>query len=91
MANAKTAHSKKLRARTAREANQRRLDEGGMRFSLLLNAEEARRFMPLVSRAGGIKKAFLSLLNRADADIAENNPGAPPDKPVTTDKEDTSR
>ena len=61
MPNAKTAHSKKLRAKTAREANQRRLDEGGMRISILLYADEAQRFTPLVSRAGGIKKAFLAL------------------------------
>ena len=75
MANANTAHSKKLRAKTAREANQRRLDEGGMRISILLNADEAQRFTPLVSREGGIKKAFL----------------ASPEEPVSTDKEDSPR
>ena len=90
MPNANTAHSKKLRAKTAREANQRRLDEGGMRISILLNADEAQRFTPLVSREGGIKKAFLALLARAD--MPETAPGAPsPEKPVSTDKEDSPR
>nr|WP_314382817.1 hypothetical protein [uncultured Cardiobacterium sp.] len=90
MANANTAHSKKLRAKTAREANQRRLDEGGMRISILLNADEARRFTPLVSREGGIKKAFLALL--AQAGMPETAPGTPsPEEAVSTDKEDTPR
>lgn len=90
MANAKTAHSKKLRAKTARETNQRRLDEGGMRISILLNADEAQRFTPLVSREGGIKKAFLALL--AQADMPETAPGTPsPEEPVSTDKEDSPR
>ena len=90
MPNANTAHSKKLRAKTAREANQRRLDEGGMRISILLYADEAQRFTPLVSREGGIKKAFLALL--AQADMPETAPGTPsPKEPVSTDKEDSPR
>ena len=90
MANAKTAHSKKLRAKTARETNQRRLDEGGMRISILLNADEAQRFTPLVSREGGIKKAFLALL--AQADMPETAPGTPsPEEPVSTAQEDSPR
>ena len=90
MPNANTAHSKKLRAKTAREANQRRLDEGGMRISILLYADETQRFTPLVSREGGIKKAILALL--AQADIPETDPGATsPEGPVSTDKEDSPR
>ncbi|EHM51858.1 hypothetical protein HMPREF9080_02639 [Cardiobacterium valvarum F0432] len=61
-----------------------------MRISILLNADEAQRFTPLVSRAGGIKKAFLALL--AQADMPETAPGAPsPEDPVSTDKEDSPR
>ena len=90
MPNENTAHSKKLRAKTAREANQRRLDEGGMRISILLYADEAQRFTPLVSREGGIKKAFLALL--AQADMPETDPGVTsPEDPVSTDKEDSPR
>ena len=90
MANVNTAHSRNYCAKTAREANQRRLDEGGMRISILLNADEAQRFTPLVSRAGGIKKAFLALL--AQADMPETAPGTPsPEEAVSTDKEDIPR
>ena len=46
--------------------------------------------MRLVSREGGIKKAFLALL--AQADMPETDPGVTsPEDPVSTDKEDSPR
>ena len=79
MANANTAHSKNYAPKPP-----------GRPISVLLYADEAQRFTPLVSREGGIKKAFLALL--AQADMPETDPGVTsPEDPVSTDKEDSPR
>lgn len=44
---------KKLRAKTAQEANPRRLDEGSMWVSILLNADGARRFTLFIALESG--------------------------------------
>lgn len=68
MGNSKSEHSKKLRAESAKKSAQKVIDDGGMRVSLLLEPEHAKRFRPLVDQHGGQKKAFVELLNNYSPD-----------------------
>lgn len=63
MGNSNTEHSRNLRKESAKKSVQKTLKQGGKRINILLNAEEAQKFSALIEAQGGVKKAFLFLLN----------------------------
>lgn len=65
MGNSKTARAKAQRAQTARAAQQKILEAGGIRFSVLLEAPYAQQFAALAEQHGGKKAALLHLLRNA--------------------------
>lgn len=63
MANSNTAHSKALRAKSSRKAQEKILREGGIRFSVLLEQPYAAQFEVLAEKKGSKKKALQFLLD----------------------------
>lgn len=62
MPNAKTPHSRNLRAETAKNRNNRLTAEGGSRFSVLLNADETAALAAIQDRTGESKAGVVKRL-----------------------------
>lgn len=62
MPNATTSHSRRLRAEAAKARNNRIAAEGGSRFSILLNAEEADALAAIQAKTGESKAAVVKRL-----------------------------
>lgn len=62
--NSNTAHSKDLRAKSAKTTQEKILREGGIRFSVLLEQPYASQFEALAEKMGSKKKALLFLLDQ---------------------------
>ena len=69
MGNSKTERAKAQRAQTARAAQQKGLDAGGIRFSLLLEPPYAQQFIALAEAHGSKKAALLYLLQNASKTV----------------------
>lgn len=66
MPNAKTPHSRNLRAETAKNRNNRLAADGGSRFSVLLNADETAALAAIRDRTGESKAGVVKRLVLAE-------------------------